>query len=154
MGIAMRFKKKFYTKGFSLVEVMIAATIFLVAIAGILISYITCLELSHLSRNTSTALHAAKNRLEDIKNTSFAQIKTTYDGVTFVTSGLNGLGISYVDDSNPRLLKITVSFCWRQPSGRVIGEDTDLNGQLAASEDKNNNGLIDSPVELVYNIFQ
>ena len=147
-------KKEIYKNGFSLIELLISAAIFLVALTGILISYITCLELSHVSKNTSTALHAAKNRLEDIKNTAFNQIKATYDNVTFTTAGLNGMGVSYVDDTNPRLLKITVSFCWKQPSGRMIGEDTNLNGQLNAGEDKNGNGLIDSPVELVYYIFQ
>ena len=80
-----------------------------------------CLELNQLSKNTSIAIHASKARLETIRNTAFNLIKATYDNVTFTTPGLNGTGTSYVDDSNPRLLKITVSFSWQQSNGRAVG---------------------------------
>ena len=146
--------KKGDLRGFSLVELMIAAGIFLIAFVGILVSYMACLELNQISKNTSIAVHASKARLEAIKNTAFSQIKATYNNVTFTAAGLNGIGVSYVDDSNPRLIKITVSFSWKQPSGRVIGEDTNLNGQIDGSEDKNSNGILDSPVELVTYVFQ
>jgi hypothetical protein len=58
--------------------------------------------------------------------------------------------VVYMNDVNPDLLEITISVCWRQ-GGRVMGEDTDLDGNLDAGEDKSSplNGIIDSPVELV-----
>ncbi len=148
------FTEKDNNKSFTLIELMIAATIFLIAFVGILISYFTCLELSEISKNTSIAVHASKARLETIRNTTFNQIKATYNNTAFVIANFNGKGVSYVDDTNPRLLKITVSFCWKQPSGRVVGEDKNLNGQLDAGEDTNGNGTIDSPVQLVSYIFQ
>lgn len=141
-------------KGLSLVELMIAAAIFLITFVGILVSYLACLELSEMSKNSSIALHATRTRLEDIKNTTFIQIKATYNNATFAVAGFNGIGVSYVDDTNPRLLKITLSFSWKQPRGRIVGEDTNLNGVLDAGEDKNANGILDSPVELVTYIFQ
>ena len=141
-------------QAFTLVELMIAVAVFLLAFIGILISYLTCLDLNEMSRNTSMAVHACKARLEAIQNTPFNQMKATYNGSTFTVSGLAGRGVSYVDDTNARLLQITVSVAWKQPTGRIIGEDIDLDGQLDGGEDKNGNGMLDSPVKIVTSIFQ
>lgn len=147
--------KKFTAKGFTLVELMIAATIFLLTFVGVLVSYLTCLDLAELSKNTSVAVHASKAKLETVKNTTFNQIKTTYNNISFTAAGINGRGVSYVDDTNPSLLKVTVSFCWKQPNGRIVGEDANLNGQLDGGEDKPpTNNMIDSPVQLITYIFQ
>lgn len=140
--------------GFTLAELLIAALVFILAVSGILVSYINCLELSDQSKNFSRAVHGVKSRFEEIKNTSFSQIKATYNNVTFTTANLNGMGVSYVDDTNPILLKVTVTFCWKQGNGRVLGEDKNLNGQLNTGEDQNGNGLLDSPAQLVSYIAQ
>ncbi len=140
--------------GLSLVELMIASAVFLLTFVGILASYLACLELSEMSKNSSIALHASKARLEAIKNTTFSQIKATYNGIPFAVASFTGMGVSYVDDTNPALLKVTLSFSWKQPRGRVVGEDTNLNGVVNAGEDKNANGILDSPVELATYIFQ
>jgi hypothetical protein len=57
-------------------------------------------------------------------------------------------GVVYVDDTNPELLRVTISVCWQQGNS-VIGEDKNLSGNLSLSEDTNNNGIIDSTVQLV-----
>ena len=147
-------KKIVKHNGFTLLELMIGATIFLFAFLGILGSYLACIELSAVSKNASVALHTAKMKLENIKNVPFSQIKATYHNIVFTTPTLQGKGVSYVDDTDPTLLKITVSFSWRQANGRIIGEDSNLDGLLNIGEDKNGNGMLDSPVELVTHIFQ
>ncbi len=141
-------------EAFTLIELMIAAVVFLLAFVGILLSYLTCIDLNEVSKNTSAAVHACKARLEAVKNTQFVQIKGTYHNTTFTTAGLTGKGVVYVDDTNPRLLNIVMSFSWRQPSGRVIGEDKDLDGLLDGGEDDNSNGILDSPVELMTSVFE
>lgn len=148
--------KKFLNnnKGFTLAEIIVATAVFVITFVGILLSYLSALELSELSRNSSTAVQAVKSRLEQIKYSPFNQILATYNGVSFTTNGLNGIGVSYVSSPSPNLLLITVSFCWRQKSGRVIGEDTNLNGVLNAGEDKPpTNGMIDSPVQVVNYVY-
>ena len=140
-------------KALTLPELLVASVILSVVMMGILFSYTTCLELNEIAKNSSVAIRAAQTRLDSIRNTSFAQVKSTYNQIPFVTSGLNGSGVSYVDDSNPDLLDITVVVCWRQPNGRTIGEDTDLNGQLDAGEDTNSNGMLDSIAMLKTYIF-
>jgi len=142
------------SRSFTLVELLIAAAILVLSLSGILVSYLACLELAEMSKNSSTALHEVKSKLEEIQNTVFNQIKATYDNATFTLAGFNGMGVSYVDDSNLDLLLINVVFCWRQPNGRVIGEDKNLNGQLDVGEDQNGNGQIDSLVEAASQVFE
>ena len=135
-------------------ELLVAAVVMILAFLGLLSSYLACLELSELSKNSSLAVRATKSRLEEIRDTSFNQIKPTYNNVTFAVSGLNGMGVGYVDDTDPNLLKVTVTVCWKQYSGLVVGEDTNLNGQLNAGEYKNGNGLLDSPTTMVSYVFK
>ena len=138
-------------QGLTLVELMIAAVIMVTAFTGVLLTYIKCVELSELSKNSSIALSAAKNQLENIKNTPFANIFVNYNQVSFNPTGLTGKGVSYVDNSNPDLLKVTISVSWRQSNGRIIGEDKNLNGVRDAGESAD--AQLDSPVEIVSNIY-
>ena len=122
-------------KGFTLVELMIAAMILGITFVGTILTFVRCLELNEMSRNSSTAVKAVKSRIEQMKDTTFNQIFTTFNNTTFAAAGLTGMGVTYVDNSNPDLLGVTVVFCWREKSGRVIGEDQNLNGVLDVGED-------------------
>ena len=95
----------------------------------------------------------AKNRLEQIKDTDFALIPATYNNVTFTTAGLDGMGVSYIDSTNPNLYVVRVAFCWQEKNGRIFGDDLDLDGVLDGGEDKNGNGFIDSPVQIIVSIY-
>lgn len=146
--VLLRLKRK--TQGFTLAELMVATLILAVVLVGLLASYVACLELTDLAKNTSTAINIAQSKLEEIKNVSYAQIKNDYDRVAFNITGLVGKGVSYVDDTNPELLQVTVVVCWKQQNGRIIGEDTNLNGQLDAGEDKPPvNNILDSVGQVV-----
>ena len=48
--------------------------------------------------------------------------------------------------------QITITVCWRQSRGKIIGEDTDLDGQLDVGEDTNINGILDSVAQIVTKI--
>lgn len=145
--------------GFTLMELMIAALILSLAIVGLLGSYISCMQLTEIMRNTSIAMNAVQAKAEEIVRQSqqpitelhnFNTLKVDYDLVSFTPLRLNGIGVSYVDDTNPDLLKITVSLSWRQSRGMVIGEDKNLNGQWDSGEDTLiANNILDSPAEIV-----
>lgn len=132
---------------------MMAAMITVISFLGILYTYVRYLELDELSRNTGIALQASQNKIEAIKNTPFDQIYANYNNHTFLFSGINGRGSVRVDDTNPKLILVTVTFCWRQSNSRLIGEDSNLNGALNTGEDINGNGTIDSPVQLIAYIY-
>ena len=106
--------KKVGNEGFTLVELMVAAFILSIAIIGILLGYVKCLDLNEMSRNSTIAVAATKSQMEQIKNTAFNQIFANFDDATFTSAGINGIGVTYVDNTNPTLLQITVSFCWQQ----------------------------------------
>ncbi len=140
--------------GLTLAELMVASMILIITIVGLLVSFLSCLELTEITRNATIAMNTARTRMEQIKNTTFNNIVATYDEVSFTTPDLTGRGISYIDDTNPDLLRVTVSFSWRQKSKLVVGEDKDLDGVIDAGEDTNANGMLDSPVQIVNNVFR
>jgi len=157
-----------FKKGFVLLEVMLATAIAAFAVCGILLTYITGMDLIRISKNASIATSAAQGVLERIRNTPFPVIP----GMIFVVNGTNYPPIVvnsnltrwnfplpvnnlptnrcavYVNNTDPEFLLITISVCWRQ-GNRVIGEDINLNGALDAGEDTNGNLIIDSTVELI-----
>jgi hypothetical protein len=139
--------------GTTLVEVMIATSIMLVAVISILFSYVKFLELEEIGRGATISTRAVKNAVEEIKNTSFNDIYSTYNNATFTITGMDGIGKVYIDDSQDRLRIVKVVYCWRMLGRRVIGEDVNLNGVLNPGEDKNGNGQIDSYVQVVTEIF-
>jgi len=140
-------------KGFTLPELLIATVILMLVFVGMLLGYIRGMELSEMSRNSSRAILLAKSRVEQIRNTPFNQLVATYDNTAFSTVGLNGIGVSYVDDADPELFQITVTVCWREKNGRIIGEDSDLDGILDPGEDMNGNGMLDSYAQIVTQLY-
>lgn len=142
-------------KGFTLSELLIATVVFILTFVGILLSYLRCMELNEMAGNSSLAVAAVKSRMEDIKNTDFVNISSNYDRVAFSANGINGQGVSYVEDvvTDPKLLKVTISFSWKQKSGLLVGEDDDLDGQLDAGEDKNANNMLDSIAQVVSYVY-
>jgi hypothetical protein len=135
-------------KGFSLAEMLLAAAIAAFALSGILATYATCFYLIMTSKNVSIATGAAQGLIEEIRNTPFPQIIDNYSNLNFIVNDIpSSRGVVYIDDTNPELLKVIISVCWRQGT-IIMGEDKNLNGVLNAGEDANGNGIIDSPVEL------
>jgi prepilin-type N-terminal cleavage/methylation domain-containing protein len=137
------------TKGVTLPELMIATFILVIVFSSAIITFLRCLELNELARNSSLAITAGQNWMTDIENTPFDNVYATYHLVTFSDADINGIGVSYIDDSDPDLLKVTITFSWRQANGRVVGEDANLNGAINTGEDVNNNGILDSPVTFI-----
>lgn len=145
-------KKRFLSvTGFTLIEVMLAAAILAIVVCGILATYISCFELISTSRNFTFAVNAAQRKIEEIRDYNFSQIYPDYNNQSFAVDEISAgsRGVVYVDDSNPDLLEVTISVCWRQRENRIIGEDRNLDGILGAGEDLNGNNIIDSPVQLV-----
>ncbi len=140
-------------RGFTLAELVVAAGILGVVVGGILVSYMRCMELNEASRNKSLAIKAARDRMETIRTTPFANLIGTYQGVSFNVTGFTGKGMSYVTALNAKNVEIVVSVSWKQKNGRVYGEDKDLDGVLDVGEDKNADGRLNSPVDISTQIF-
>lgn len=153
MRIYRKHNKEISQSGFTLVELLVASMILIITIVGILISYIRSLELAEMSRNSSVAINASRSQIEQMKNTDFAQIAANFNNVTYTVPGFNGIGVSYVTTVSTNLIQVTATFCWQQRNGRVVGEDKDLDGAVDAGEDANGNGRLDSPTQIISDIY-
>ena len=149
----LNLKKCQSRSGFSLVELMVASVFLVFVFLAVIVGYLKCMELNDLSRNSSFAIKAVKSRMETIKNTPFVQLTPLYNNVVFTSNNLTGKGVSYINTTNPDLQQISFVQCWKKKSGRVIGEDKDLDGVLDAGEDLNGDGRINSIVELVNYVY-
>lgn len=141
-------------KALSLVEVMIAVVILVVALTAILASYVNMFILADLSRNSGIAAQALEAHMEELRREGFDDLDA-FDGTTFALNGFtagNSLGRIEVRTiagyANLREVRLVAAFRSRQ---RIIGEDQNLNGALdvEGGEDLNSNSQLDSSVELI-----
>ena len=144
----------FNGKGLTLMELMLAMLVLVTALVSISVAYVACFELNETSKNTTLFINAAQKEMERIKNDEFGDIDDQ-DDATFTPDYLPGdsIGSINVDSTNPDLLEVTVSICWRQKSGRIVGEAVDVGGVLTL-QDLDVDGIIDSPVQLTTLISQ
>ena len=131
-------------RGFSLAELLVTCGILVTVVVILLQLFIYNSVLAELSGNMAYAMSETQAKIEEIKNSDFSLITTNYasggtPGNTFNLSQGQGIGIIYIDSSNASLLEVSVVVCWRNKNGRIIGEDTNLNGILDAGEDLNSN---------------
>jgi type II secretory pathway pseudopilin PulG len=138
-------------KAFTIAELLIATGVILLTSLAILFSYVQCLELNIINKNSLSALENARNTMETLKSTSFDAIYDTYHGKTFPLEGVEGIGLIEVDSKNPLLLGVSIKCFWKS-KGRVIGEDKNFDGKLDKDEDKNENGRLDTPISLMTHI--
>lgn len=144
-------------RGFTLPELLISIVLLLPVFTVVMQTFIKCTTLTDIARNSSIAVWTCKNQIAAIQNTAFVNIAGTWNNDTFTAANanVNGIGVTYIDSSDPDHVVVTVSFSWRERSGRIIGEDADLDGTLDVGEDANGNGQLDSEVEMttvIYNI--
>lgn len=139
-------------RGYTLIEILFAIGLLAFALCGILVTFTSAMSLNAFSKNINIATNAAESLMEKIRTDAFPNIVGDYNGLVFnVTAIPASVGVVYVNNTNPELLNVTISVCWRQGT-RIIGEDKNLNGVLNAGEDTNGNGIIDSPVKLTTQI--
>ena len=153
--------KKIFSKngrrGFSLAELLVTVGILVTVIIILLQLFVYNSVLAELSGNMSQVMGEAQAKMEEIKNSDYSLITTDYasggtPGNTFDLSQGQGKGIIYIDSSTADLLEVSIVISWRNKDGRVIGEDTDLDGVLDAGEDINSNSKLDSKANLTLKI--
>jgi prepilin-type N-terminal cleavage/methylation domain-containing protein len=142
--------QKYARNGFTLVELLVSVLIAVIACVCILGGILTCMYLNRLAFEYTVANNACIREAETIMQSSFYSVFATYNNTTFAVAGLpQALGYVYVNNTNPDLLQVWVSVCWRDVGSRVVGEDANLNGTLDAGEDNGNN-RVDSPVQISF----
>lgn len=75
-------------RAFTLTELLLAAAILAFVIAGLLMLFINCAFLNDANRNLTIATAHAQFAMEEIKNTTFASIDSTYNNVDWYSAEL------------------------------------------------------------------
>lgn len=137
--------------GFTLLELMLGVSVLIVALVGLLGVFTHLISLNENSGKLTLAVAACQAKMEEMRNSNFAALYTTYNGVSFNPDGFSSgeaKGAIYINNSNPSLLQVFVSVSWMTRSNRVTGEDGNLNGVCDAGEDLNGNLMLDSPAQI------
>lgn len=75
--------------GVSLVELMVAVVILLIAIVGLIATLLSSMALREVTRETAIASEAARMKIEEMRDTAFDNIFTTYNATDdFAVNGL------------------------------------------------------------------
>lgn len=121
--------RKFSHKGFSLVELLLAAVILAFVLTGLLALFISCIFLNDTNRNTTIATSHAQFAMEEVKNTTFASITgATWNSAVIASKGLTSLSsetiIINVTGTDPLDITVTVNWKDRGTRNRTISLET------------------------------
>ncbi|MFC1667145.1 prepilin-type N-terminal cleavage/methylation domain-containing protein [Candidatus Omnitrophota bacterium] len=142
------------TPGFTLLEIMIATAILVIAISGLMATFAGLSSLNENSKKLTLATTSSQDKMEEIREyldaNGLATTYSAYNGQAFNPNGFpSSKGAVSIDNTNPDFLEISVSVSWRERGNRILGEDTNLNGALDAGEDLNSDGKLNSPAGLI-----
>jgi prepilin-type N-terminal cleavage/methylation domain-containing protein len=154
--------------GLTLVEVLVASSIFAFCLSGLLLTYMNLFVLTDMSRDSTIANNALVAKLEEARTESFANLSSwctsssDFDvvnrdfsaGGSAIVIGKGNVTCGDVVDTftnftYPDLKKIRVVISFKSRNA-VIGEDQNLNGQKDAGEHQAgypDDGFLHSPVE-------
>ena len=165
-------------KALTMIELIIVIGLLGFALAGLLISYVSSLNLSEYDKNLTIAMNIAREKMErlyDERDEDFDGLgsgmcddeaagcsisgNNTNRVVSFNNSNIretynnfNGSCVIYIDEIDPfgdNLKQARVAVSWRQRLGRIIGEDKNLNGLFDGGDDnEDGDGLLNSPCEI------
>ncbi len=104
---------RLWDKGFTLLELMVAMAILLIAILGILGVFINSILLSEANTNLVMAVNDAQYVLEQIKGLSFQDIDS-YEPPEFNNLNNEDIPKPTVNEITSRLKEVTVNVNWTQ----------------------------------------
>lgn len=134
-------------KAFTLLELIIVCGIVIVALTGLLATFVACLELVETTKNSQLAMEEAQRVLEEMRSVAFTSVFSTYNGYSFQVAAMPvgmSAGKVYIDNTSANLLNATIGVCWKQRGSRIVGDCSDSGGTLVF----NDNTTLNSPVQI------
>lgn len=99
------------SKGFTLIELMVASLILLCAIGGLLYTFVSIQVMTESNRNLITAVNDAQFVLEQMKNLTYSQLGT-YTAPAL--AHLNNETVTLTRSVGPKLANVTVTIRWTE----------------------------------------
>ncbi len=131
----MRKSKRFRSKAFTLIELLIAIAVAALVISGVFMSLINSMVLDSYNQNFTVAMNIARAKLENVFNqrNGFANISSSSGILTANVNHLDGAWRIDVTDvqgagDDSELKNIKVAICWKDRRGRIIGDCRDSDG--------------------------
>lgn len=126
---------------FTMIELALVVAIVAIVGLAILSSFIASLSLDENSRMMTIAANIARDKLEDLMNQKLlnwdeiSSVGFSYSETDLQTDyNFNGSCRIDVDEISSTMKFVRVAVCWRTQAGRIVGTDTNLNGQLDNDE--------------------
>ena len=107
---------KLSNKGFTLVELLLGATIMAFALTAFLVIFINCIFLNTSNSNQSIATSHAQYALEEIKSNNFTSIASqTWSNAIIISKGLAPLSSESIaiNVTGTNVLDVAVTVSWR-----------------------------------------
>jgi len=107
---------KLLNKGFTLVELLLGATIMAFALTAFLVIFINCIFLNTSNSNLSIATAHAQYALEEIKSSNFTSIASqTWSNATIISKGLAPLSSESIaiNVTGVTVLDVAVTVSWK-----------------------------------------
>lgn len=118
--------RKLSHKGFSLIELMVAAVILAFAVLGIFLAFSTGFQGMADSRDRTVATNYAREAMEDVKNMDFLEISpealTQIEGTKFERE----ISVDYDVEGSSNLTRVTVRVFWENRKGQVLNIATSM----------------------------
>ena len=153
------------SRGFTLIELMIAAAVSAVALLGVLGVFSGCFGVDESARDLTVTMNSARQVVERIRSARDNGVPWApgHQVLTIANSPIaHRVAVDIFDDgtdpdneSTVDLHWVSVSVTWMQERGRIFGEDNGngggvaLDGMLNGAEDLNGNGILDSPAQII-----
>jgi len=122
----LNINRKLSHKGFSLIELMVAAVILAFAVLGIFLAFSTGFQGMADSRDRTVATNYAREAMEDVKNMDFLEISpvalTQIEGTKFERE----ISVDYDIEGSSNLTRVTVRVFWDNRKGQTLNIATSM----------------------------
>lgn len=104
---------KSYCRGFTLIELMVSTGILLIAISGLIVTFISCILMNESNNNMVTAVNDAQYVLEQIKELTYDDMDD-YAPPTFTNLHNENIPEPTVVEIASGIKEVTVSVSWTE----------------------------------------
>ena len=122
----LNIERKLSHKGFSLIELMVAAAILAFAVLGIFLAFSTGFQGMADARDRTVATNYAREAMEDIKNMDFLEISPVELTQIEETKFKRETSVDYNFEGSSNLIRATVRVFWENRKGQMLNITTSM----------------------------